>query len=230
MSDVIWIASFDIGKKNFAFCIEEIDLEKFSGLCTPARRYNGDGTPTQGMEKVLKSVYSNGRIILHKNLDLTGGCDPKAKLDPKTFVNMVEALEMYVKYWDMCDVFIIEEQMSFGKKMNRMAMKLGQHCYSYFVFKYRGSKCIVEFPAYHKTVCLGAEKVEGKPYKNGNVRYKTMEKPQRKKWSVEKAMEILEGRGELEVLEGLTSFKKRDDLADVLTQLQAYKVLTYVKN
>ncbi len=107
-------------------------------------------------------------------------------------------------------------------------MKLGQHCYSYFAFKYGRYKSIIEFPAYHKTQILGAPKIEGKPYKSGKIRYKAMEKPARKKWSVEKAVEILTNRGEMEVLEGLTSAKKRDDLADVLTQLQSFKYRIYV--
>lgn len=230
ISEVIWIASFDIGKKNFAFCIEELNKSELLSIknIPSIKRYNEDGTPTPKMETVLNQVFANGKIILHKNLDLTENCDPKAKLDPETFHNMNDVLDNYLEYWDKCSAVVIEEQMSFGKKLNKMAMKLAQHCYSYFTFKYGRYKSIVEFPAYHKTQVLGAPKVEGKPYKSGKKRYKAMEKPQRKKWSVEKAVEILTSRGETDVLDNLTSVKKRDDLADVLTQLQAFKYKVYV--
>jgi len=221
---------FRYRKKNFAFCIEEFsrkELLKIKNI-PASKRYNSDGTPTAKMQEILDQVCANGQIILHKNLNLTENCDPKAKLDPETFHNMIDELDKYVDYWDKCLAFVIEEQMSFGKKLNKMAMKLGQHCYSYFAFKYGRYKTIVEFPAYHKTQILGAPKVEGKPYKSGKTRYKAMEKAQRKKWSVEKAIEILTSRGEIEILNGLTSVKKKDDLADVLTQLQAFKYRTFV--
>jgi len=231
MNELIYIASFDIGKKNFAFCIEEIDkkaLLKIKNI-EKKERYNENGTLKEKMKNILEEVFSNGKIILHRNLDLTKNCDPKLKLDPETFHNMTNVLDSYVQYWDKCSLFVIEEQMSFGKKLNKMALKLGQHCYSYFTFKYGKFKHVVEFPAYHKTQILGAEKQKGKQFKNGKCRYKAMEKGARKKWSENKAIEILTSRGEIDILEGLTSAKKRDDLADVLTQLQAFKYKLFVE-
>ena len=56
-----------------------------------------------------------------------------------------------------------------------------------------------------------------------------MEKSRRKKWSVEQSIEILNNRGEIKILNKLTSAKKKDDLADVITQLQAFKYLAYVE-
>lgn len=220
-----YIASFDLGKKNFAFCVEEVDLDILKKIKNiPVKdRYNEDGTTTKKMEKVLEAVYKSGKIILYKNLDLTKNCDPKKKLDPETFYNMIDKLDEYIEYWDKCSTFVLEEQMSFGKKLNKMAMKLGQHCYSYFTFQYSRFKTVLEYPAYNKTQVLGAPKIEGKPYKSGKKRYVSMEKPQRKKWSIQKATEILIMRGEEEILESLTTAKKKDDLADVVCQLQAYK-------
>jgi hypothetical protein len=147
---------------------------------------------------------------------------------------MNEELDKYKEYWEKCDIFLIEEQMSFGKKLNKMAVKLAQHCYSYFTFNYGRFKTIVEFPAYHKTQVLGAPKVEGKPYKSGKKRYKAMEKTDRKKWSVEKCIEILTCRGEIDIIEKMTEKRGRkkaklDDLADVVVQLQAFKFRTFVE-
>ena len=224
------VASFDIGKKNFAFCIEEFDKKNLIGIenIPAGRRYNADGTLTPEMEELLQRVFSNGKIILHANVDLTKNCDPKQKLDPETFHNMTDVLDEYTHEWDSCDCFIIEEQMAFGKKLNKMAVKLGQHCYSYFAIRHGRDKRVFEFPAYHKTQVLGAPKIEGKPYKSGKTRYKAMEKPQRKAWSVKKALEILTSREETEYLDQMRSVRKRDDLADVLTQLQAFKYMMYV--
>jgi hypothetical protein len=228
--DLIWIGSFDIGKKNFSFCIEEFSKSELLAIrnISSTKRYSEDGTPTPKMQDILDQVFANGRIILHKNLDLTENCDPKVKLDPETFHNMTDVLDEYTEYWDKCSAVVIEEQMSFGKKLNKMAMKLGQHCYSYFTFKYGRYKSVIEFPAYHKTQVLGAPKVEGKPYKSGKIRYKAMEKPARKKWSVDKAIEILTNRGEMDIVENMTSKKKLDDLADCICQLNAFKYKIYV--
>lgn len=226
------IASFDIGKKNFSFCIEEFSEDEYKNITNipSTRRYNQDGTCTDQFADVIDQVCSNGKLVLHKNLNLTKNCDPKKTLDPETFYNMISALDEYDEYWRSCSVVLIEEQMSFGKKINKMAMKLAQHCYSYFTLRYGRDHKIIEFPAYHKTQVLGAPKVEGKPYKSGKIRYKAMEQRDRKKWSVNKAIEILTSRGEIDILEEMTSVKKKDDLADVLTQLQSFKYLMYVDN
>ena len=228
---MIRIASFDIGKKNFSFYIEEFNRDKLLALKNiPApRRYNPNGTPTKKMQELLNEIFANGETILHENLDLTENCDKKMRLDPETFHNMFDALDEYLPYFDECAAFVIEQQMQFGRgKNNPMAMKLGQHCYSYFAFQYGRTKQIIDFPAYHKTQVLGAPKVPGKKTKKG-FRWKSLEKGDRKKWSVDQAVEILTSRGELDVLEGLTTVSKRDDLADTLTQLQAFKYLTFVE-
>ncbi len=228
-TDIVWIASFDIGKRNFAFYIEEFDKSEIMNLpkIPKTRRYNADGTTTPAFAKVVKSVCVNGKNILFRNTDLTTGCNKNSYLDPETFHNMTYLLDEYVEFWDRCDAFVIEKQMSFGKRHNTMALKLGQHCWSYFAFKYGRFKEIVEFPAYHKTQVLGAKKIE-KRTKKGKVAYKAIDKPARKKWSVEKATAILAEREDFETISILTSVRKRDDLADVLCQLQAFKILVYI--
>ena len=225
-SDIVWIASFDIGKKNFAFYIEEFDKSEIMKLprIQSSKRYNSDGTTTPDFEKIVKKVCTNGKSIIFENSDLTEGCKKSSYLDPETYHNMTDLLDRYVDYWDQCDAFVIEKQMSFGKRHNTMALKLGQHCWSYFSFKYGRFKEIVEFPAYYKTQVLGAKKIISK----GGTKYKAIDKPARKKWSVEKAISILKDRNDDKTISTLTSAKKRDDLADVLCQLQAFKILVYI--
>jgi hypothetical protein len=224
----IRIASFDMGKKNFAFCIEEFTLSEVSELkkinMPLKQRYKENGLATPKMEELLEKIFSNGKLVLYKNLDLTRNGDNNHEI----FNTMNDEMDKYTFFWDSCACFVIEEQMCFGKKVNKMALKLGQHCYSYFTFKYGRFKKVVEFPAYHKTQVLGAPKIEHKT-KAGKIKFKAMEKKDRKKWSVNKAIEILTSRGEIDFLDTLTSVKKKDDLADVLTQLQAFKYKAFVE-
>lgn len=225
----MYVASFDIGKKNFSFYIEEFDclsLSNVENICKN-QRYNANGTVTSEMNEVLNKVCKNGRTILFKNSDLTEGCKKGKYIDNELYHNMTDLLDEYKEYWNICSYFVVEMQMSFGKKHNTMALKLGQHCQAYFYIMYGRFKTVVEFPAYHKTQVLGAQKIE-KRTKNGKVTYKAIDKPQRKKWSIEKAKEIFELREEVESLDMLTRSRKKDDLADVVTMLNAWKYLMFV--
>lgn len=103
--------------------------------------------------------------------------------------------------------------MSFGSKINTMAIKIAQHTYSYFLFRYGNSKKIVEFPSYNKTQILGAP---------GGL-----DKPQRKKWAISKANEIWTLRGDLETIDMITSKKKKDDMSDCLLHVLAYIIDNY---
>jgi hypothetical protein len=223
--NIIWLASFDIGKKNFSFYIEEFDKDQIIKInnIPKKERYNIDGTTTKKFQNILNKIYKNGKKILLSNNDITENCDPKAYLDTETFHNMTDLLDKYSEYWDKCGAFIIEKQMSFGKRTNTMAMKLGQHCWSYFAFKYSRFKPIIEFPAYYKTQILGSQKDKTK-----NNKYKAISKPKRKIWCVNKAMKIIEDRKDQETLTQIQKSKKKDDLCDVICQLQAFKYLAYV--
>ena len=95
-----------------------------------------------------------------------------------------------------------------------MALKLGQHCYSYFTFLYRDTKEIIEFPAYHKTQILGA--------------IKKITKPQRKKWAVDIVLEILQLRCDEEILTKIKTKQKRDDMADCFLMTICYSFLKFV--
>ena len=59
---------------------------------------------------------------------------------------------------------------------------------------------------------------------------KKMTKPERKKWAVDKATEILCGRGDVVGLQILDENKKKaDDMSDALLMIQAWKVLNIEK-
>ena len=230
-----WIASFDIGKRNFAFCVEEVDLSVLSSIkkLPLSQRYNEDYTPSDQMKRDLNKVYLSGKIILLEKANLTGGNDKY--YDAEYCHNMTEFLDRYISYWNRCSVFVIEQQMSFRGKINSMALKLGQHCFSYFAINYKRFKSIIEFPAYHKTNVLGAERslVIGK---NAKRKWKPLGDKERKKWAITKAKEILYKRGDTDHLElyedkprkrGVRKMKL-DDISDTIVELQAFKYLVYV--
>jgi len=230
MSENIWITSFDIGKKNFSFYVEEFDTTEIKELLPIAKnsRYNVDGTPTPKFKIILDKICNTGQRVLHENADLTENCAKGSYLDPESFHNMTSLLDHYKQYWDQTDIFVIEQQMSFGKNRNTMAIKLGQHCYSYFAIKYGKTKQIIEFPAYHKTQILGAPKTKSIT-KKGKVSWKAVDKAARKKWAVEKASIILADRGDFEGMSEMLSKGKKDDYADTLCQAQAAKYLIFVE-
>jgi len=212
----IWLASFDIGKVNFSFCVEEVDLSQMEQLQTIPKpcRYYKDGTYTNEFRALMKRVCLNGKIILLENLDLTVGSDSKQYLDPMIFITMNQVMDKYKEYWDQCVSFVIEEQMGFKNKRNTMALKLGQHCLSYFIFNYANFKQAIEFPSYHKTQVLGSPK--------------KMSKYERKMWSVNHALDILTDRDDEAFLKNIRTRKKKDDVADCITMLQAFKFLAFV--
>ena len=228
-NNILWIASFDIGKKNFSFYIEEFDITKLNSIknIPQNQRFNQDGTCTPNFNNIMTNIYKNATNILLENVDLTHNCDTKSYLDPKTFYNMTELLDSYNEYWSQCDFILVERQMSFGNKHNTMALKLGQHCWSYFSIKYPTNLKIIEFPAYYKTQILGASK-DKKVTKAGKVSYKAVDKPTRKKWCVDMAKIILTHRNDEETIDKISKVKKKDDLSDVICQLQAFKYCYFI--
>ena len=230
-NNTTWIASFDIGYVNFAFYIQEIDQNKLSTIknIKKEERYNEDSTPTTEMSKILNDIYKNGKTIIYKNSNISNNCINGKQLDVETFYNMFDLLDKYSDFWDKCCFFIVEKQMDFGKmKRNPKALKLGHYCQSYFVFRYGRFKQVIEFPAYHKTQVLGCKKIKGKKYKNGKHKWIAINKPDRKKWSIIKATEILDIRKEKIIIDSIKTKAKKDDISDCICQLESFKYLYYI--
>lgn len=240
-----YIASFDIGKKNFAFVIEQIPNAKFFKelkQIPKTERYhkNGSkskiGTCTDEFQEVLTSIYDNNKVVMISNNDLTIGTKTTNILEDQIYINMLNVLEKYKSYWDRCKVILIEKQMAFGpQKQNIMAIKLAQHCYTYFMITYKGetnAPQVFEFPAYLKTQLLGAPKSFGtitKHFKNGKT---TEVKDNRKRWAARTAIEILTKRDDTKTLEMIESKHSRkqqqDDMSDCLLMCEAFCVWKYL--
>lgn len=228
--DIILIGSIDIAKLNFCFYIEEINLKEFSKITNIPKlaRYNADGTPTKEFIEILEQIYKNGKRILLKNVDITDGTDDKGKyFDSKWCHNMFDVLDEYEDLWQNVSIVVVERQMAFGKKVNTMAIKLGQNCQSYFMLNYGRDIKVIEFDAYHKTVVLGAKKDISKT-KTGKIKYVNIGDRARKKWTVEEAFGILNLREDFETMSEIGLDKKRDDKCDTICQLQAFKYLYFV--
>jgi hypothetical protein len=170
------IAAFDIGKRNFAICVEEVNHYP----------------PTE-------------TLLLLENHDLTTRGDDLIPI----MLEMTRILTSHHDLFDSCCAFLVEQQMFFGKLKNPLAVKLAQHCLSHFINRYGVLRDIQEFPAYHKTRVYNTPK---------------MNKPQRKKWAIDKAISVLSERSD-PLLPTLLQYKKKDDVADTVLHVQAYKIL-----
>jgi len=225
----IWVASFDIGTKNFAFCIEEFDQDELDEVLKIPKnqRYTETGELAEKFRKEIKKVCLNGRIVLLQKIDVTPGCDEDRYYDPQLIQNMTSVLDDYKTYWDKCAAFVIEQQMSYSGrqgygrfpskkvlKINTKAVKVGQHVNSYFNIIYGGFKPVFEFPSYYKTQVMGAPK--------------KLSDSQRKTWAVNAAKSILSDRGDFETFERIDNYTKKDDVSDVIVQAQAWKYLMFV--
>lgn len=209
----IWVASFDPGLVNFAFIIEEFNPSNIESIVKVKDKYRfkSDGTPTADYNKLLKSVYSEGKVILVRNIDLTKGITKKAKqLSSSVYINFINEFDKLSPFWDHCSVFLIEQQF------RKMAIKIAQHCRSYFTVLYKNfsGKIITEYSSRHKTHKLGSKR--------------GINRPQRKLWSIELSKRILSSRGEHNVINQIESYKKQDDICDCLIQLQSFKIVFFI--
>lgn len=126
----MWLASIDIGIKNFAFAV--IDWKGRKSILG-----NQGGTEFE--------------IVDLQNIDIT----TSDKIEKDIARNIIDVLDAYKSLWDQCDYFIIEQQMQFRHATNIKALKISQYVLCYFCIHYK-DKTIVEYPAYHKTQVLGA--------------------------------------------------------------------------
>lgn len=226
------IASFDIGKKNFAFFVDDVNYKKVKSLREKYRtlpkknQRRVKGPMNRDVEKMLNSLFKSSTRVEMGVFDITGG---ETELNVKVRLNLFELLEKYADLWMSCHVILIEQQyfnIANGRKSkptgaNVDAIKIAECCISWFLFNYSTFKDIRYFGSMYKTHVLGA------PEK--------LTKPQRKKWSIQKAKEILELRGDTEAISLMNGYKnakgkkqKLDDVSDCLLQIYAFVFLKLI--
>jgi hypothetical protein len=199
------IASFDIGKKNFAQYVEDSDvatlqkLEETYDLLPQKLKRKCSGAMNSEIEDILNQLYLNSKRVQTGVYDLR---DDKTSdnLDLKTRINLLSHLESYTKIWDTCDIFIIEQQYfktwggskkgkskkGAGTEANVDAIKIAEATFMWFLNAYPFKK-IMYFGSQNKTQILGA------PIK--------MTKTERKNWATDKSRNIHELREDYGMME-----------------------------
>ena len=225
------IASFDIGKKNFAQYVEGFNLDKLKDISLKyknlptnlKRRVKGD--MNDDIQFLLDETCKTGSMVQMGVYDLRSEecAENKSKgVDMQTRINIINHLESHMELWKTCDIFLVEQQFvcSFtpkGRKGPKLeanidAIKIGELVMTFFLIHFPFAE-IIHYGSQFKTQILGAP--------NG------LTKPQRKKWSVEKAMEIFRSRDDEKAIEqierGKKEKQKQDDVADSCVQCQAFK-------
>lgn len=213
--DIFRIAAFDIGYKNYAHCVYEINKEDLETIVQKYNKLNYKrrvkGAVHDEHLEFYRYVSTLGHTVSIDNTELGDDWD----VDSRHY--LASYLAERSKTWDQCDLILVEKQFfqSFGGKKrgkgtqaNVKAIKIGEATISYFVNNHPNLE-VVEFQAQFKTYVLGA------PY--------PQTKPQRKKWCTKKAQEVLEIRGDTEILEYVKSLKKKDDVSDVVCMVEAWK-------
>jgi hypothetical protein len=215
--------SIDVGIHNLAIYIEEFDQCSLQDVCLPKEKkrygFNNEILPNcrEGMSQVLK----NGKVIFMDKVNLSQ--KKGAQFDIQIFRNLTIYLDRIKDKIDVCSFVVIEEQL----KRNPMAQRVEQHCISWVLINYLNLP-IIRFPSRNKTNVLGAPKL--KQVGTRFVKFKKNErKPFIKKWSCMKAKEILTLRGDQETIDFIfNGHKKHDDLSDVITQMNAFKIRCFI--
>ena len=219
--------SIDIGVHNLALYIEEFDSQALSLLKQDfppeKKRYQFNNELVPACIPLFQQVYRNGTCIFMDKVNL---CQEKGtRFNMTIFYNLTLYLHSIQSYIDTCSFVVIEEQL----KRNPMAQRVEQHCISWILIHYLALP-IIRFPSRNKTNVLGAPRLKLDPKTQKYIKWKKSErKPFIKKWSCEKAKEILTLRGDSTTYKYIfTDRKKQDDLSDVITQMMAFKVKCFI--
>jgi len=199
--NILRIASFDVAKINFGQWIEDIPIsklrnlkEKYRNLPTRfQRRVRGD--MNSNVTKIFEELFKAGKRVHIGVYDFRNNKDEKPKLTYQMRKNFIAHLRGLDFLWRTCDIFIIENQYSGGRKRkgNTDAIRVAEALFIWILENYP-FKEILYFSSSYKTQILGA------PPK--------LSDKQRKKWAIEKAEEIHKLRNDLDMLE-IHELKKR---------------------
>jgi len=186
----IRLASFDIGRCNFAqyieeFCSDEIaKLECEYNKLSKSLQRKTKGPMNTEIEKLLISTVMCGSRVQTGVYNFTSELQDEGGWDIRARMNFLKHLSDFQYIWDTCDVFVIEQQYfnstSFGNKKkgsasagaNVDAIKIAEATFLWILERYP-FKTITYFGSQYKTQIFGA------PWK--------LNKMQRKQWAVDQA-------------------------------------------
>lgn len=194
---------------NIDYAIQCAKLRGYITICTIDIGYRNFAICIEKLKfpiiKTTNIIYQ-GDITFFKKIDFGVRTKDGIK-DRKIFCNCQDFLDSIIDKLKQCDIILLEQQL----RKNPFAQKFEMFVYSYLIFMFREFKYYSAFPAKHKTKVLKAPS--------------GLDKPQRKKWCIEKCYEILTDRQDKETLSLLSSHKKADDLSDTFCMIQAWKIL-----
>jgi len=224
------IASFDIGLKTCSMCVEDYKVD--NSISTPPekdRYIKKLGQATETMVNFVNEIAQCGSLVWLEKRDLG---DKAAYHAGYAFLNLYNWLHELDTHLKTCDLILIEQQML----TNNMALSLMNHLHAYLLIKYTkeasaDNKVPVKlYQSKNKTRVLGAplnveeDDISGK-------KLKTTSKYDRKKWSTQRANEILLLRDDKVWHKYIfvDNKKKKDDLSDVIMQNLSYVVKSILK-
>jgi hypothetical protein len=215
------VISIDIGLKNLAIYKEYFNTALAKTIEKPKRRYDKYGAAHPEMNDYVNSVGGCGQVIFIDKVNLGERKDFFSSKALLTLYDYLEELDKKDVFRDV-NVILIEKQL----KINGMASVLMNHIHAWFLINFGTFKKVILYPSKNKTRILGASlKVE-----NEDGKAVRTDKKYRKKWSVMKAEEILNIRGDVDTLSIFEKNKsKRDDIADVLVQALSYHIQILLK-
>lgn len=221
----IRLASFDIGKVNFAHYIEDMDVskilaveKKYKDLPKKLQRKT-KGEVSSEMREILKDLYLSGNRIHTGVYDIRNGVEDV--FDIPTRKNLLTHLYSHKYLWDECNIFVVEQQYfktwsgrrkSPGTEANVDAIKIAECLMTWLLCEYP-FKEILYFGSQNKTQMLGA------PW--------NLDKPQRKKWAIEECRRMYEWRKDecmtqLFLLEDRVYKKRMNSEEKILSFLNSY--------
>lgn len=191
------IASFDIGKNNFAQYVEDCSLDKLIELegkyaqLEKSLKRRTKGPMNDSVNEILDKTFLSGkRVDLGVFNFQVGQAEGSKKLDNPTRLNFLKHMKRFTHLWKTCDIFLIEQQYvnTFvrGGGINVDALKLGEGLHMWLLDRFP-HKSVVSFGSQYKTQILGA------PEK--------LKKPQRKAWAVGKSKNIFQLRADTQIVQ-----------------------------
>jgi hypothetical protein len=199
------IAAFDMGIKNFAFAVKKGDdfiLLKTISLTDKIVKSDLNHLKKDELSEMMSNlnISKPDKIVKNDMIDLILVKTKKSSKHVDLGISMFQIMDDYRHYWNDCDTFLIERQMT----INLQALKLSHYLEAYLKIHYPEKK-ILNYDASMKTKKLGAEKLKTKK--------------DRKKWTIEFASTVLRD----ENLGYYQALNKKDDIADVVCMIEAYQ-------
>ena len=195
------LASFDIGKVNFAHYIEDIDVQKILSIEKEynelpkklQRKTKGELSPQ--MKKIIDDLYLSGTRCHTGVYDIRN--DKSEFFDMKTRKNLICHLDLYRNLFNECNIFVVEQQYfktwsgrkkstRGGTEANVDAIKIAEAVVTWILCEYP-MKEVLYFGSQNKTQILGA------PW--------SLTKAQRKRWASVECRRLYNLRGDKSLID-----------------------------